>query len=61
MSTESSDSGFRSGKDRNIYRDLRARNQRRLDAARVLEARRLRQIERVVQTVRERRFGRPDK
>jgi hypothetical protein len=61
MSTESSNSGSRPREDRNIYRDLRERNERRLDAARILEARRLRQIERVVQTVRERRFWRPDK
>jgi hypothetical protein len=60
MSTESSDSG-RSGDTRNIYRDLRQRNERRLNVARILEARRLRQVERVLQAARERRFRRPGK
>lgn len=61
MSTERSNSGSRSADTPNIYRDLRERNERRLNVARILEARRLSQIERVVQTTRERRFRRAGK
>ncbi|HYB25094.1 MAG TPA: hypothetical protein VEF89_00615 [Solirubrobacteraceae bacterium] len=61
MSTERSNSGSRPGDTPNIYRDLRERNERRLNVARILEARRLSQIERVVQTTREPRFRRAGK
>lgn len=37
---------------RTIFSDLRRRNERRMDVARILEARRRRQIERVMQTAR---------
>jgi hypothetical protein len=36
----------------NIFTDLRQHNERRVDVAQLLEARRLRQIERVMQTAR---------
>jgi hypothetical protein len=37
---------------RTVFSDLRRRNERRMDVARMLEARRRRQIERVMQTAR---------
>jgi hypothetical protein len=37
---------------RTIFSDLRRRNERRMDVARMLEARRRRQIERVMQAAR---------
>jgi hypothetical protein len=45
-----------SGPRRDAYSDLRRHNERRMDLARVLEARRIRQIERVMQTARDSRF-----
>ena len=61
MSTHSNDPAFRRDDGRNIYQDLRRRNERRMNVARILEARRVRQIERVVQAARERRFRRSEK
>jgi hypothetical protein len=50
-----------SGHRRDVYDDLRRHNERRMDLARVLEARRIRQIERVMQTARDSRFREPPK
>ncbi len=43
------------GHQRDVYSDLRRHNQRRMDVARILQARRNRQIERVMQTARDSR------
>jgi hypothetical protein len=56
MEAESHEQQPRPAEDRRaVYRDLRRRNERRLEAAQVLEDRRRRQIERTIQMVRESR------
>jgi hypothetical protein len=57
MTSKSNDRGA-AGDPSFVYRDLRRRNERHADVARLLEARRLRHIERVIQVIRDRRFGR---
>lgn len=60
MTGSSNDQSSGSPRDRrNVYRDLRVRNERRMAVARILDARRMRQIERVIQTSRHPRFGGP--
>jgi hypothetical protein len=57
MSDERNDLNSRPGGDRrNVYRDLRRRNERRLETAQVLEDRRRRQIERILEATREAKF-----
>jgi hypothetical protein len=43
------------GHRHDVYSDLRRHNERRMDVARLLESRRIRQIERVMQTARDSR------
>jgi hypothetical protein len=52
MSEKSNDRELRPEDRHNVYSDLRERNARRMEVARILEARRLRQIERVIQASR---------
>jgi hypothetical protein len=52
MSGKSNDRELRPADRHNIYSDLRERNARRMETARILEARRVRQIERVIQAAR---------
>lgn len=53
------DSESNSSQRPNIFRDLQQRNQRRRELARVLETRRLRQVERVMEISRKVGFRRP--
>jgi hypothetical protein len=60
MSAEHNDTSGGSPRARpNVYRDLRVRNERRMAVARILEARRVQQVERVIRTSRQPRFGGP--